>query len=153
MNLDSVIQSHKLWNEGEGGERADLSGANLCGANLSSANLRSANLSSANLCGANLCGTNLSSAYLRGADLRGADISGTCLIDGGQRSDGYRFVGHVVEGALMIHAGCRYLQISEARDHWIRTRGGTPLGDESFIILDHIERVAIVRGLIGGPGS
>ena len=85
----------------------------------------------------------LAGAYLAGAYLAGAD-----LIDGGQRSDGYRFVGSVKYGALMISAGCRYFALPDARSHWSSSRGGTALGDETHAILDHIERVANVRGLI-----
>ena len=147
---------------------ADLSGANLSGANLSHAylsyaNLRGAdlsraNLSRANLRGANLSGANLSRAdlsyaNLRGADLRGSDLSradlmGANLIDGGQRSDGYRFVGWIKEGVLQIRAGCRSLSIADARAHWDQTRAGTPLGDETLAILNHIETVARVRKLV-----
>ena len=48
--LQEIIKSHGRWlrNE-EGGERANLSGADLRGANLSGANLRGANLSGAYL--------------------------------------------------------------------------------------------------------
>ena len=70
--LKAIIDKHAKWIRGEdGGERADLCGANLCDADL-----RNANLSGANLCGANLCG-----AYLCGADLRNANLSGANLCD------------------------------------------------------------------------
>ena len=82
------------------------------------------------------------------ANLSGAYLSGANLIDGGQRSDGYRFVGWIKEGVLQIRAGCRDLAIDTARKHWTDTRGGTPLGDETAAILDHIETVARIRGLI-----
>ena len=98
MDIKLILEKHAKWARGEdGGERADLCGANLCcanlsdadlrgadlcgadlrGANLSGGNLRNANLCCANLCCANLsdadlCGANLSGADLRGADLRGA---------------------------------------------------------------------------------
>ena len=92
----------------------------------------------------------LSGANLSGADLSRANLSGADLIDGGQRSDGYRFVGWIKdkEGVLQIRAGCRDLAIDAARKHWTDTRGGTPLGDETAAILDHIETVARIRGLI-----
>jgi hypothetical protein len=93
--------------------------------------------------GAYLSGANLIGAYLIGASLSGAD-----LVDGGQRRDGYRFVGYVRDNALRIVAGCRDFTMQEAREHWARKRGGTPLGDETMCLLDHIERVAIIRGLI-----
>ena len=59
--LQLQIDKHTKWlNDEDGGERADLSGANLSGANLRSADLRSATLSGADL---------------RSADLSGADLS------------------------------------------------------------------------------
>jgi len=90
--LAEVLEKHRLWlDDEEGGEQADLSGANLRGAYLSGANLRGANLSGANLSGAylsdanlrgaNLSGANLSGAYLSDANLRGANLSGANLSD------------------------------------------------------------------------
>ena len=107
-NLNEILEKHLKWlNNENGGERADLSGADLRGADLRIAdlsganlriadlsganlriadlriaNLRGANLSGANLSGAdlriaNLSGANLSGANLSGADLRGADLRGT----------------------------------------------------------------------------
>ena len=68
--LQEIIKSHGRWlrNE-EGGERANLRGADLRGANLRGADLRGANLRGANLRGANLRDANLSGANLSGADL------------------------------------------------------------------------------------
>lgn len=43
--LQDIIESHKKWLNGYGGERANLCGANLSGANLSRANLRGTDLS------------------------------------------------------------------------------------------------------------
>ena len=126
---------------------ANLAGANLAGAYLAGANLAGANLAGANLARANLARANLADAYLADANLAGAYLADANLIDGGQRSDGYRFVGWVRGDALMIRAGCRNFTMPEARDHWQRTRGGTPLGDETMAILDHIEAVCAIRGL------
>nr|DAP42725.1 MAG TPA: pentapeptide repeat protein [Caudoviricetes sp.] len=77
--LNAILENHKKWLEGNGGERANLKGANLRGADLSYANLCDANLCGADLCGAdlryaNLCGANLCGAYLRYANLCGADL-------------------------------------------------------------------------------
>ena len=55
--LDKILKKHREWGIGDGGARADLSGAYLSGANLGGANLRSANLSGANLSGADLRNT------------------------------------------------------------------------------------------------
>ena len=102
----------------------------------------------ANLSGANLSDANLSGAYLSGANLSRANLRATCLVDGGQRSDGYRFVGWARDGVLQIRAGCRSLTIADAWKHWVGTRGGTPLGEETFAILTHIVAVARIRKLI-----
>ena len=108
--LKEILERHRKWlNDEDGGERADLRGANLYGAilrgadlhganlrganlygailrganlrgaNLYEANLRGANLYEANLRGANLRGANLYEANLRGANLRGADLCGANL--------------------------------------------------------------------------
>ena len=87
MDLKEILRKHLMWlREEDGGERADLCGANLRYANLRGADLCGANLRGANLCGANLrgadlCGANLRYANLRGADLRGADLCGAKNID------------------------------------------------------------------------
>lgn len=92
MDIELILEKHAKWARGEdGGERADLCGANLRCANLSDADLRSAdlcgadlrgaNLSGGNLRNANLCCANLCCANLRGADLCGANLSGADLRD------------------------------------------------------------------------
>jgi len=98
-DLAAVLQKHAAWLQSEeGGERANLRGADLqeadlranlsgatlweadlSGANLSEANLSGANLREANLRGADLRDANLREANLRGADLREADLSGADL--------------------------------------------------------------------------
>ena len=73
--LKAIIYKHAKWARGEdGGERADLCGANLRGADLCDADLRDADLCGANLCCANLRGADLCGANLRGADLRDANL-------------------------------------------------------------------------------
>ncbi|HJI82469.1 MAG TPA: pentapeptide repeat-containing protein [Oscillospiraceae bacterium] len=73
--LKEILERHRKWlNDEDGGERADLYGANLRGANLREANLREANLYGADLYGANLRGANLRGANLYGANLYGADL-------------------------------------------------------------------------------
>ena len=73
MDIKLILEKHAKWIRGEdGGERADLRGANLrdadlCGANLYGADLCDADLYGADLCDADLCGANLCDADLRGA--------------------------------------------------------------------------------------
>jgi uncharacterized protein YjbI with pentapeptide repeats len=119
-------------NSGEGDLRgADLRGAYLRGADLGGADLR---------------GADLRGAYLRGADLGGADLRGTCVIDIGQRSDGYQFFLQLRDDdEPLVLAGCRYMPLSEARQHWLDTRAETQLGDESQALLDHGERLIEIR--------
>jgi len=87
--LDKILENHKLWLNGEGGECANLRGADLryanlynidlrC-ANLNSADLNSADLRCANLRGVDLSGANLNSASLSGASLYNANLSGASL--------------------------------------------------------------------------
>ncbi len=71
--LKEILDQHRLWIDGKGGSRADLTGANLIGANLNRADLWGANLWGANLSGADLNCANLTGAILSGAIL--PDIS------------------------------------------------------------------------------
>ena len=118
--------------------RANLLGANLLGANLSRADLSGANLSGANLLGANLLGANLSRAYLN-------SLKVTSLARRATRSDGYEFFLWRTDAGFRVKAGCRFFTMDEAWRHWEKTRGGSPLGDESHDILTmfelHIQRV------------
>ncbi|MFN8996286.1 MAG: pentapeptide repeat-containing protein, partial [Pseudomonadota bacterium] len=52
--IADVLAQHKAWREGNGGKRANLSGADLSRANLSGANLSGANLSGADFLGAKI---------------------------------------------------------------------------------------------------
>ena len=131
---------------------ANLREANLYWANLREANLRGANLYWANLREANLRGADLSEANLRGANLSeanlyGADSISDRIIDGGIRSDGYRFLlTRTDPGPWRIKAGCRNFTLDEAREHWTRTRPeGDPLGDETRLIIAHMVAVAKLR--------
>ena len=76
QELKAILGKHLKWLRGEdGGERANLFGANLSRADLSGANLFEANLSRANLPGANLFEANLSGANLFEANLFEANLS------------------------------------------------------------------------------
>ena len=94
--------------------------------------------------GASLDGANLIRASLNGASLDG----GRGIIDAGQRTDGYRFLGVLgPDGHLMIKAGCRWFIASRARAHW----GGSDypdraLGDESLARVALIVTLARARG-------
>ena len=64
------------------------------------------------------------------------------------RSDGYTFTLATDRktGRPVIIAGCRYFDFEAARRHWQATRAGTPLGDETFAILDMLEQMSVIRG-------
>jgi len=127
--------------------RANLVSANLVGANLDGANLVSANLVGANLDGANLARANLARANLDGANLAGANLVGAKINDKtaigilrrAMRSDGYEFFLWICQEGYFIKAGCRFLDMEAARQHWTNTRQGTALGDESLDILDFFD--------------
>jgi len=56
------------------------------------------------------------------------------------RSDGYDFIiAPDSQGEPIITAGCRYFTIEEAKEHWERTRGNTPLGKETMRIIKYLE--------------
>ena len=77
--LDKILDSHKRWLRGDGGERVNLYRANLHGANLRREDLRGAYLIGADLTGADLTGADLTGAELGEADLCGADLTGADL--------------------------------------------------------------------------
>lgn len=77
--LNEILENHKLWLNGEGGECANLRGADLRYANLYNIDLRCADLNSADLRCANLRGASLSGANLSGASLYNANLRGASL--------------------------------------------------------------------------
>jgi hypothetical protein len=117
-------------------QEAILRGANLRGADLSGANVRNADLS----------GAILRDANLSGVDLRDANLGAANVIDGGLRSDGFRFLLVRFGGDCEVVAGCRRFSLAHARAHWQKTRGGTRLGEESLALLDHLEQMARIAG-------
>ncbi len=115
--IAAVLAEHKAWLEGNGGKRAYLDGANLARAYLDGANLARANLAGAKI----------------------NDKTAIGILRRAPRSDGYEFfLWHCQEG-YFIKAGCRFLDMEAARQHWTATRAGTPLGDESLEILDFFD--------------
>ena len=78
--LDEILEKHKKWlNDEEGGEKANLNGADLSGMDLIGVNLRGANLAEANLNEASLRIADLSKVNLYKANLREADLRGAVL--------------------------------------------------------------------------
>ncbi len=132
---------------------ADLCGANLRGTDLRDTNLVGADLRDAILRDADLCKADLRDANLHGADLCKANLYGARyiqdrVIDGGMRSDGYRFLLTRTEpGEWRIKAGCRNFTVAEAEKHWDAKRPkGQELGDETRVIIKHMLTVAKLRG-------
>ena len=70
--------------------------------------------------------------------------------DGGMRRDGYRFSGIVMDGRIIVSTGCRVgWSMDEARSHWGSTGyRDRALGDETLAMLDLIERIFMLRGLV-----
>ena len=138
-----------LFEHAGDGLRAAVETAVADGGSLDGASLDGANLIRASLNGASLDGASLDGASLNGASLNGASLDGARgIIDAGQRTDGYRFLGVLgPDGHLMIKAGCRWFIASRARAHW----GGSDypdraLGDESLARVALIVTLARARG-------
>ena len=112
MDLKKILDEHLLWLNGEGGSRADLSGADLSGANLFGANLSDADLRGADLSCANLRGADLSGANLRGADLSGANLSCANLSNANLR--GANLFGADLSGANLSCANLSNANLSGA---------------------------------------
>ena len=76
--IKNILALHKKWlNEEEGGERADLHGADLDGVCLDNIDFRNANLKCASFRGAVITNSDFRSADLYGADFRGAFLQGS----------------------------------------------------------------------------
>ena len=103
--LKQVLEDHKAWVLGEGGKRADLSGAVLSGADLGGADLR----------GTVLHGAVLSGADLSGAVLREADLGETKIIQLGplgSRKD-YLVMKRFKDGSTEAMTGCFHGSLEE----------------------------------------
>ena len=121
-DLKTILEKHKMWlNDEDGGEKANLRGANLYGADL-----REANLSGANLRGANLRGADLREANLRGADLYGADLRGANLYGADLRGAnlyGANLYGADLRGANLYGADLYGADLREANLYGANLRG------------------------------
>jgi len=78
-DLTKILNDHKKWVNGEGGERANLSDADLRNADLRNADLRNADLWNADLRNADLWNADLRNANLSDADLWNADLRNAVL--------------------------------------------------------------------------
>ena len=134
--LKNILDKHGKWLRSEnGGERANLSGADLSGADLSGANLYGANLYGANLYGANLSGANLYGADLYGADLE-LDLLNKflpiCCPESGSFTAWKKVRGNyivkleVTETAMRSSAYGRKCRCNEARVLAIENMDGSP---------------------------
>lgn len=91
MSIQETLENHKLWLDGRGGERADLSRADLSEADLSEADLSWANL-------------------------RGATIPISQTIYGY-----YELAYRANTDSITFIAGCHPFTIEEAKDHWLKS--------------------------------
>jgi len=79
--LIAILRSHENWLNKNGGERANLHGADLCGTDLRRADLRRADLRDSDLSGSNLGNADLRYSDLRYSDLRGSNLGNADLCD------------------------------------------------------------------------
>lgn len=93
-------------------------------------------------------GADLGGADISGADISGAYLGGAWIIQGATRADGYAFLLTNLPGeGVRVKAGCRDFSIEEAERHWRDTRGYTPLGRETAVIIAGMIEQAKARGL------
>ena len=162
MDIKKILSEHSKWINGEGGERADLSGDNLIladlrEADLSEADLRGADLRLADLREADLRGANLRLADLSEADLRGANLRGAKNVDqacwniyttfyplqcpekgaytGYKKASGLIVELEIAEDALRSSATSRKCRASKALVLSITDLDGNPAGDQ--VCSDH----------------
>ena len=146
--LAEVLRKHRIWIlGGDGGERADLSGANLREADLREADLREADLREADLREADLRVANLSGANLSGANLRGAKGTETsianhctaffhlqCPESGAyiayKKASGLIVKLEIPADALRSSATTRKCRASKAKVLSITDKAGNPAGDQ-----------------------
>lgn len=116
--LAEVLKKHQAFVNGEdGGECANLEGADLQGADFCCAVLIGAKLSRTNLRGANLSGADLSCCDLSDSNLRGANLSGGLLYGANLRSANLRAAfldGAALESADLCFASLNYANLSGA---------------------------------------
>ena len=155
----STSQSIKLglavkWVIKNGGDLrgCDLSNSDMRGCDLRYCNLRGCDISNSDLSNSDISNSDLRGCDLINCNLRGCDLSyvkgiENSIIDCGIRSDGYRFyLTRTEQGEWRIKAGCRNFTITEAKEHWDRTRPeGDILGDETRLIIEYGLDVANFR--------
>ena len=151
VQLGLILEDHKKWVLGEGGKRANLSGAVLNGADLSGADLSGAFLSGAVLRGANLHGADLSGAVLSGADLHGAVLSGADLGETkiiqlgplGSRKD-YLVMKRFKDGSTEAMTGCFHGSLEEFAAAVEETHK-----DNEVVLNQYRRAIEYVRGELG----
>lgn len=118
------MEASELLERYANGERdfsgVNCSGADLCGAYLGGSDFRGANFGEADLTGANLLRADFREADLTGATLRDTDLRWAnfdfCKGIVTASNEGYPLI--LVKGETpMIHSGCRWFTIPEAREH------------------------------------
>jgi hypothetical protein len=141
MDIKLILKKHLKWlKDEEGGERANLSGADLygsdlSGSDLSGADLYGADLSRANLYGANLSRANLSRANLYGADLSRADLSRANL--SGADLYGSDLSGSDLSGADLSRANLYGANLSRANLSRANLYGANNFKDLEELFISH----------------
>ena len=112
-NLQNMLDKHKKWLDGNGGECMSLHDASLRGAHLNGIDLRGAKLSGADLSYADLRGANLSGADLEFAKLRYTDLVRANLYH--VSFSGANLVGAYLNDTNLQDANLSYANLSDAK--------------------------------------
>lgn len=131
--LNEILESHKRWSQGEGGERAIL-----CNANLTGANLRRASLTGADLYEANLTGADLYGADLRWANLK--DVIGLSVLSVQESTSSGNWTITYIPSLDVVTAGCFQGTFEE-----FEKRAEEEHEDDSFALARHRRVIAFLK--------
>jgi len=137
--LAEILRKHSQWACGEGGERANMIGADMIGAdmrgadmyraNMSGANMIGADMRGANMCGANMCGANMYRANMIGANMRGAKRFGKTLLHHAKFDGLYKYTVEIAvctDSSVIVKMGCKELTLQEWETNWFNNDGEFP---------------------------
>lgn len=96
----------------------DLSFLTFENCTIEDCNFERSNLTGTRFMGCRIIDCSFFNAYIEDAHFESTLIRTPGLIDGGVRSDGYRFYGIMYNEQLFIKAGCRLITIDDAIERW-----------------------------------
>ncbi|MGL5735485.1 MAG: hypothetical protein ACRCYS_11515 [Beijerinckiaceae bacterium] len=150
--LKWIAKESTIW----GGtiEGGTIEGGTIWGGTIKGGTIKGGTIWGGTIEGGTIKGGTIEGGTIWGGTIKGGTIEGGTIKGGTitqqplsiSRSDGFFFTLNMIDGQPMVGAGCRFFTFEQSRIHWQKTRGGTPLGDETFVILEHLELIAKATG-------